>query len=216
MTNQLQWKIDSLDAHYSNAALELICNEFCTNSTLHRAVGLKRPEFRQSMSQGWENTIKRSPVTPLVAIDTNTDRVIGCMIPEHFPADFSGIDKLPSKRRSIALLLQALEEKYFRTHPNNETNDRLILIDLAVVSRAHSGLGIYQELRQTMHVNAKEAGYQSIVGELSSAATQRVCVEKFGHRVMAEIDFKSYSEGPRQPFISIAEPPTIQLVVGEL
>jgi len=209
----MQWKVVALHPHYSDAALELVCNEFSRNSTLHRAVGMEEPEFRQYMAQGWETTLTGSPVAPLVAIDTETDQVIGCMIPENFPADFSGIDRLPPKRRSIALLLQALEEQYFRTHTSN---DNTILIDLAVVNSAHSGLGIYQALRKTMHVTAKKAGFQLIVGELSSAATQRVCVEKFGHRVVAEIEFKTYCEGDQLPFMSITEPPSIQLVVGEL
>ena len=54
-----------------------------------------------------------------------------------------------------------------------------------------------------------------IFGELSSAVTQKRCVEKFGHQVVGEISYQDYQYNNRYPFADIKDPPTIQLVAGK-
>lgn len=174
---------------------------------------MRKSEFEQSMTDAWESYLSDCPVPPLAAVDTITDGLIGCIIPAPFPSNFSNIHKLSPKRRSIALLLQALEESYLSGNPPLRDT---ILIDLAVVSSQARGRGIYQRLRKEIQVSAKKAGFRNIAGELSSTATQKVCVQKFGQRVVAEIYFAQYKEKDRYPFSSITTPTSIQLVIGDL
>ena len=59
---------------------------------------------------------------------------------------------------------------------------------------------------------AKAAGFNTVIGELSSAATQHVCVNSLGQTVMAEIEYASFEFAGGYPFAEIVKPPSIQLV----
>nr|MBX2838286.1 hypothetical protein [Gammaproteobacteria bacterium] len=60
------------------------------------------------------------------------------------------------------------------------------------------------------------AGFRSVVGELSSSATQHLCINKFGHTVQAEIAYESFMYEGENPFSKIKEPPSIILAEGDL
>ena len=91
-----------------------------------------------------------------------------------------------------------------------------MLVDLAVVKRQASGLGIYRQLREAAKQMAKIAGFKYVAGELSSPVTQHVCVNRMGHKVIAEIDYASFKYGGNYPFADINQPASIQLVEAEL
>ena len=55
-----------------------------------------------------------------------------------------------------------------------------LLVDMAAVLPAHAGKGIYQALRTEINIRAKSLGYKYIIGELTSSATQKVVLEKWG------------------------------------
>ena len=206
------YRIIALDNSYSSATLSLICDDFYHRSPLHQAVGITASEFREYMTQQWARTITSGPLKSLVAIDEQTDQVLGCLITDSFPQSFEHTEALPYKRAAIARLLQSLQQQYLN---NNPFPDKALLVDMAVVSTSAGKRGIYQALRTTLHEHASAAGFNQVFGELSSAVTQKICVEKFGHDVVGEISYRDFSYNNRYPFASIDDPLTIQLVAGD-
>ena len=82
---------------------------------------------------------------------------------------------------------------------------------MAAVLPAHTGKGIYQALRTEISIRAKSLGYKYIIGELTSTATQKVVLEKMGHRKSAEIAFAEFTLNGRLPFATITDPKTVIL-----
>ena len=82
---------------------------------------------------------------------------------------------------------------------------------MAAVPSAHAGKGIYQALRAEISIRAKSLGYKYIIGELTSSATQKVVLEKMGHRKRAEIAFAEFTLNGRLPFAAITDPKTVIL-----
>jgi len=121
---------------------------------------------------------------------------------------------MPDSIRPVAALLQSLDALY-RNQRQIVLGDYL-LVDMAVVSSAACGQGLYRKLRTFVHQHGCNAGFKWVVGELSSAATQRVCVADFGHKICAEIDYRSFEYSGQRPFSTISDPRSILLVEGEL
>ncbi|MEM7258402.1 MAG: hypothetical protein AAF404_13575 [Pseudomonadota bacterium] len=209
----LHWKITNYTEHYAADTKKLLCSEFCPNSVLHQAAGITEREFANTLTDNWAAIIDECPVPPLVAVDKDTDQVLGCLLPAPFPTDFGNIDTLPAGRKKIARLLQALENQYLQT---NHKLQKALMVDIASVSRTAGGHGIYQQLRQDIQSIAANAGYTHIVGALSSAITQRVCVEKMQQKIVAEIIYQHYRDNGEAPFFSISHTRSIQLVVSNL
>jgi len=91
-----------------------------------------------------------------------------------------------------------------------------MLVDMAVVSSMARGQGIYRKLRESAHLIGREAGFSRVIGELSSAATQQLCINRLKHKVCAEIVYSTYEYKNQKPFASIKEPKSIVLVEGDL
>lgn len=91
-----------------------------------------------------------------------------------------------------------------------------LLVDMAVVSPEARGSGLYKRLRRSIHVLGKRQGFKGVVGELSSAETQHVCIRRFGHSAFEEIPYDSFRYQDEFPFASIATPRSIVLTVGQL
>ncbi|MEM7292239.1 MAG: hypothetical protein AAF420_02430 [Pseudomonadota bacterium] len=90
------------------------------------------------------------------------------------------------------------------------------MVDLAVVAREAGGRGVYKNLRLQAQTLAKIEGFETCVGELSSAATQHVLMNKFGHRVVAEVEFAEFEFDGKKPFASISDPTSIVMAEGLL
>ena len=86
-----------------------------------------------------------------------------------------------------------------------------LLVDKAAVPVAQNGNGIYQALRTGISVRAKSLCYKFIIGELTFSATQKVMLEKMGHRKRAEIAFAEFTLNGRLPFAAITDPKTVIL-----
>lgn len=210
---RLQWHITTLASCHEPDLQSLLVNEFCPNSVLHRAAGISTVEYQQALTKSWNSTLCATELSPLVAVNTDTGQVIGGLIPAPFPTDFSALGSLSVKRKKVATLLHALEKQYLKKRPSGQN---AILVDIAVVSKAAGGHGIYQQLRRQIQQVAAAAGYTHIVGALSSAITQRVCVDKMQQQVVAEIVYAEYRLNGETPFSSITSTRSIQLVVSAL
>ena len=202
-----------IENSFSAQALTLVADQFCANSTLHQAMKISPSEFYNHLHPLWQEYAFEGPVDTLVAVSHEHTEVVGCIIACPFPMQLESLKTLPEKQRPITALLQALEASYLK---NNPMIDQSLLVDIAVVDKGVANRGIYQKLRAELHLRAKEAGYKKIYGELSSSATQHVCVDNLRHKVVSEIAFKNFIYNGKRPFASIDSPASIQLVEGTL
>ena len=91
-----------------------------------------------------------------------------------------------------------------------------LLLDMAAVSPPHTSRGICQMLRKEISRRAKLCGYKYVIGELASAASEKMVLEKVGHRNCAQINLSIFSDDSGRPFETIVDPETIVLAEGVL
>ncbi len=203
------YTVKKLDNDYSEQALTLVSEEFSHGSPLHQAMDISQQEYFDYLSADWHNYAMAGPLDSLIAIDSNSHELLGCLITSRFPVVFCELELLPEKQQPISALLQKLESNYLKS---SRHHGKGCMVDLVVVRKTYRGTGIYQHMRKTLHTQAKAAGYDTVFGELSSASTQHVCVKKLGHKVLAEINYDTFDYRGNKPFASIENPPSIQLV----
>lgn len=196
----------------ANAAFTLACEVFVDSSVLHAAVGISNEEYRDYMRLPfkwmWEQGLS------LIATDANNKELVGCIISCDYAALPHNSAPLPEKLKPVNALLHELDELYREKHKILPGN--CLLVDMAVVKPTSRGQGIYSLLRQQTHNIGRELGFEKVIGELSSAATQRLCVDRLGHTVCAEIEYASFSYENEKPFSSIKDPTSIKLVESSL
>jgi len=199
-------------SEHSDPAFALTSRVFVDTSVLHKTVGVSIEEYRQYL-RGSFDAMQEQQLS-LLATDSKTKEIIGCLIACDYASQTQNGSQAPDSLKPINALLRSLDHHYRETR--RAVAGQCMLVDMAVVSPDASGRGIYQSLREAAHVVGKNAGFKRVVGELSSAATQHVCVNKLGHRVCAEIEYASFEYAGRRPFAAIQEPRSIQLVEAEL
>jgi GNAT superfamily N-acetyltransferase len=201
-----------LDPALPELAFDLICHAFVRNSVLHRALQITTKEYRDYAAPWFELIVQQG--FSIVAVDNNTQQVAGCLLACDYANQVSNPSVVPEKFRPLSALLARLD--YLYCEGNKPAFGEQLLIDIAVVDPDFEGRGVYTQLRRYVQHMARSAGFRLVVGELSSAATQSVCVNKFGHRVCAEVEYSQFEFEGELPFASIDDPSGIQLVVGEL
>lgn len=201
--------IRKLTVSNSQDTLSLVASQFSADSPLHQAMGITPREYYNYLAESWQEYAFKGPVSPLGAFCVSTHELVGCLIASHFPAKFDHADKLPNKHKPIAALLQNLEQQYLQ---QNKIQKNCLLVDLAVVKKSHRGCGVYRKLREELHALAASCHYKTVYGELSSSATQHVCVTNMQHEVVAEINYSDFQYGNDTPFSDIESPRSIQLV----
>lgn len=204
--------IRTLDGSYSAQAFDLICEVFVPDSVLHRALEITPEEYRSRLAVGWDTILAEG--LSLVAVDPEGDVVQGCLLGARFSPTPVDPDTVPRKLLPLARLLEDLERQYDARRVGAAR--RALLVDIAVVAPARRGEGVYTRLREAAHALGVAKGYDHVIGELSSATTQRHLVDRLGHVVRAEIAFETYVFEGRYPFKGITDPPTVQLVEGHL
>ena len=193
-------------------AFDLICDVFVTNSVLHRALQITPEEYRDYAAPWFELIVKQG--FSVVAMDKNTQQVAGCLLACDYANQVSNPATVPEKMRPLSAILTQLDHLYCQEE--KPAIGEQLLIDIAVVHPEFEGNGVYTRMRQYVQHLARSAGFRLVVGELSSAATQAVCVDKFRHKIFAEVKYDQFRFEGNAPFASISEPKGIQLVVGKL
>jgi len=205
-------EISPMTREISSTAFSLACKIFADASVLHTAVDISIEEYREYMQASFDAMWKQG--LSLVATDRTNNELIGCLVACDYAIQEPSTDQVPYKLKPVNALLNNLEAIYLE---NRQLEPRkYMLIDMAVVNSTASGRGIYRKLRETAHQVGREAGFNRVVGELSSAATQHICINRFGHKVCAEIEYASFGYMNKTPFAAIKEPSSIVLVEGEL
>lgn len=205
-------RITGITAELQDEAFSLICNVFAKNSVLHSALEISAKEYRRYAAPWFEGIVQQQ--FSLVALDEDTQKVVGCLLACDYANQVSNPSTVPEKFRPLSALLSQLDHLYSAGEASLP-GERL-LVDIAVVHPDAGGKGVYRRLRESVHHIARAAGFRLVIGELSSAATQYVCINKMGQRVCAEINYASFEFEGRTPFASISNPCGIQLVEAEL
>jgi hypothetical protein len=204
-------------------ALQFACREFVTESPVHRVVGVAYDEYLSYLRAPFMTMAAEG--LSFVAVDTESAELAGCVLAGDFCPETNAPlseelqydephDEVPESMRAIKALLNELERPYKQSVSNS--SDEILIVDIAAVNRAARGQGLYRRLRLSAQGAAKERGFSRVVGELSSAATQRFCVEKLGHKIINEVAYKTFRFNDTLPFASIEHPSTLQLVEGVL
>ena len=196
---------------HQQAAFDLVTEVFVNASTLHKALNISLEEYRPYLKASYEDMA--SSGLSVVVIDTNTEKVIGCLIGcdfyDHIKNKSIALPKFaPLSALSTALCQSFIEQRRPKL-------GEIAYLDMAAIAPAYLGQGIYQEMRRFAHANAKKLGFQSVIGELSSAATQHFVLKKLGHIKRAEISFEHFEDNGTKPFQSIKEPKSIILAEGK-
>ena len=190
-------------------AFLLATEVFQRQSTLHRALGIGLEEYRAYLRPSFHSMTDEA--LSLVAVDNG--KTVGCLI----ATDFHGADQngeTPPPFDAFSAMADSLGSLY-RNHRRFGPGE-VVLVDMAVVAPTASGQGLYRTFRAKAEALAQKRGFQYVVGELSSAATQHVVIDKLGHRKIAEIDFQTFRHRDKYPFRAITSPPSLILAEGNL
>lgn len=187
----------------------MLGQHFPSSSVLHRALNIEAAQWQG----GDTNTLLAAAASGCSVVATHPDNttLLGCVVA--WALD-NGHDK-PSPHTDatdpISALLQALRQAAPAPLPG-----KTVHIDMAVVTPSARGRGLYRRMRETVHAQSRALGYTRLRGELSSAATQHVCLNHFGHRMLSEVHYASFECRNARPFATVHTPPSIQLVEGHV
>ncbi len=187
---------------------DFVCREFVRGSELHRAVDVGSEEFSDYFEESFFSMVAEK--MSLVAVDQASGEITGCLLAGQFqPCEAPNLNT-PKSIQAIKAILRQLEKQHLQKL--SLPLEQLVLVDIAIVTPAASGRGIYTALRHSLHDRASELGFSGVIGELSSRASQVVCVQKLGHRLVGQVDYQSFQFDGGYPFSVIDNTYSIQLV----
>lgn len=211
-------KIVTPGSHQLDAAFDLLTRVFIDSSPPHQALNISLAEYRDYLAPSFFSMAQRG--LTLLAVD-NCDNLLGCVIAGDYHASVDAAtdeqcQRLAGFRKMAPLraLLAALECEYLKH--TTVVPGVTMLVDMAAVAPRARAQGVYLSLRSQLHGCGREAGFSKVAGELSSAATQHVCVNRFGHRVIAEITYRQFQFNGARPFAQLQDPTSIVMVEGAL
>ncbi len=205
-------RVEPLGPEHLDAAFALATDVFIQGSTLHRALNIGLDEYRTYLRSSFEQMIDEG--LSVAAFDAKTEKMVGCLIATDFSLQFDSESDPTGKFAPLVALTRSLCQKY--REKRRIGAGEVVLADMGVVHGDALGKGVYQQMRDALGQRAKAQGFEKILGELSSTATQHVVLKKLGHKNMVEIDFASFVVGGAYPFRSITEPRSIILAEGSL
>lgn len=204
--------IESMTDDNAHESFELASRIFVESSVLHVAVDISLEDYREYIFASFESV--RQQGLSLAATDRSTGKVVGVLVACDYLVRGSSPALVPEPMKPVNALLQQLEALYLKDRLLK--NGESMLVDMAVVDPVLRGCGVYTRLRQAIHDVGRKAGFKNVVGELSSAATQHLCVNRFGHTILGEVKFKQFKYAEQYPFASIQKPAAIVVVEGSL
>ncbi|MBE1283501.1 MAG: hypothetical protein GJ676_09325 [Rhodobacteraceae bacterium] len=204
--------IKVLELTHLDAAFDLATQTFAEASTLHRALKIGLNEYKEYLRDPFQLMVKEG--LSIAATDNHSGHLVGCLVVTDFARQLFEETNTNTKFSPLSALTEDLCRQY--QSKRDVSVGEAILVDMAAVSEEAAGKGVYQQMRAAAHDLARSQGFQLVIGELSSAATQHVVLELLGHKKMAEIAFAEFQFGEERPFQEIKEPPSIILSEGRL
>jgi len=208
----MNYEIVPLDKPLVEPAFTLATEVFIQGSTLHRALGIGLEEYRNYLRPSFSAMVAEA--LSFCAVGCESRELIGCLIATDFSASIDAPVVASGEFAALSALTRELSRSY---HEHRAVNaGEVMLMDMGVVSPRAIGTGVYQKMRATAQARGRERGFRWVVGELSSAATQHVVLNKLNHRKVAEVMFSDFEFGGAVPFRSIESPRSIVLAEGDL
>ncbi|MEL7206595.1 MAG: hypothetical protein AAGL19_20610 [Pseudomonadota bacterium] len=205
-----RFHIEPLTKERLDCAFTLTTEAFAASSSLHAVLSVDLHLYQTSLRPAFEAMVQEG--LSLVATDAK-GQMLGALIATDLHATLR--DPAPSgPYAQISALTQTLTQIYRAQRAFGP--GEVLLVDMAAVHPEARGLGIYRALRQHLEDRSHKSQWHYVVGELSSVATQKLVLEKMGHRTAAEIAFESFEWNGTRPFVSITSPPSIILAEGAL
>lgn len=202
-------EIVEVDQARAQAAFTLVSEVFSQGSTLHRALAIGLDEYRAYLHDSFMAMVDERLSVAAVA----DGELLGCMIVTDFHQHLN-MTETPEPFAPLAALTGELCRQYQQVRSIGPGD--AALVDMGAVSGSAGGKGVYQKLRDAAQEQARRRGFTRIVGELSSAATQHVVLNRLGHEKLAEVRFADFEYGGAKPFAGIEEPESIILAEGRL
>lgn len=181
-------------------------------STLHKALNINLEEYRPYLQASFDEMVQEN--LSVVAVDGKTNRVVGCLIACDFYHHTQTKSTALEKFAPLSALSKALCKTFIQQRAPKMGD--IVFFDMAAITPTYLGQGIYQEMRTFAHAYAKQQGFKSVIGELSSAITQHFVLNKMGHINRAEVVYEHFDYQGKRPFQSIQEPTSIILAEGRL
>lgn len=208
----MQIEIVPIKDPYLPQAFALATEVFATQSTLHRALNVNLEAYRTYLAPSFDAMVAEK--LSVVAVAPETQTVLGVMIATDFHHQFAPQSAAPDPFAPLQALTAELTRLYRRKY--SITPGQVALVDMAAVATSANGHGLYRKMRTALHASAKHQGFEAVVGELSSAATQHVVLDRLGHQKIAEVTFASFEFEGKRPFETITDPARIILAQGQL
>ena len=206
----MSFDIKPLGRDLLDPAFDLATEVFAAQSTVHRALGIELDAYRAYLRAPFEAMVDEG--LSLVATHSS-GTVVGCMIATDFHTCLT-VKQTPLPFAPLVALTTALCKDYSKIRRSSPGT--ALLVDMGAVAPEAQAQGIYSALRRAVHSRAITKGYHRVMGELSSAQTQHVVLEKMGHKAVAEIAFDRFEWAGTKPFRNIHDPPKLILSEGML
>lgn len=208
----MRYSICDITPELIHSVFDLATKVFVADSTLHRALGIELDVYRSYLWPSFCEMVGQGH--SLAAVSQDTQEVVGCVIAADFAKPLEKQPIVPKEFTPLLALATRLSRDYVK-HREVTANEAL-LVDMGAVSTEYRGSGLYRTLRQAVQARAKQSGFKHIIGELSSAATQHVILDKLGHHKVSEVIFADFAHKGTYPFSSIRSPHSIILSEGQL
>lgn len=206
----MRYDICGLGPDHLHDAFDLATEIFVRESTLHVALGVGLSDYRTRLWPSFRSMVEEG--LSLIAVDPASQKVAAVLIATRF--NTMGHTSGHSPIGAIDALSSQLTAQYSGATP--QQYKPTLLVDMAAVDPAARGQGLYVTLRNRAHEIARAQGFSRVIGELSSAHTQKVVLRNMGHRNAAQIDFADFVHDGVRPFASITHPPSLILSEGDL
>jgi GNAT superfamily N-acetyltransferase len=201
-----------LGAEHLTSSFELASRVFATGSTLHLALGIELETYRAYLWPSFQAMLAEG--LSVGAFDPDTGALLGCLIVTAFEAALPDAEQTDPRFAALSALTAELVARYQRARPLE--NGAAVLVDMGAVTPEARRRGVYAALRSAVTQHCAQRGYRTILGELSSRATQHVVLGQLGHRAVAQVPFATFQHNGTRPFAAITDPKALIMSEGDL
>ena len=196
--------IRKLEKWRASEAFALLTEEFVRHNVIHQTLNTNLDDYQSRFHNEFQNILDEG--MSLIAIDPTTKKLVGVLLATDLvkstQIQAAKIDPSP-----LNALCDELKQNYLALHPRSV--GEALLVDMVAVSQMYRAQGIYRKLRLKINEVALMHNYKYVVGELSSALTQKFLLEKMGHKAVTQIEYKTFFHCGNFPFAMIKEPSSI-------
>lgn len=193
------------------AAVACVAGVFAAGEPMTRALGLSAPQILPFVAAVCERALEDDIST--VAIERGSGRLLGCHIFKDFAADLDlDLDAACPAMAPIVDLLGRLADAYAATRAI--TRGQVAHSSLGAVLPTLSCRGLASAMTEATIVRARARGYRWMVSDPTGPAGQHMWRSKFGYRVVAAIQYRSYTYRGHQLFAEISACPACVMMEG--